>query len=159
MIGTVFNCFMNIPYQMQLAHKWTSLTFYLNLCAAIILIPLLLLFTHLYGTIGAASIWVIINGAYLVVEIPIMHRMLLKNEMWTWYIHDICKPVVVVVIIATILKNTIVGHLFCLSIPLLFFIYVVLTLTALLVLPKMKTHIKYSLLLLLNKIKVISWST
>jgi len=91
-IGTTFNCLMQIPYQLQLAYKWTSLTFYMNLCEIIVLIPLLLFFTNKYGPIGAASIWVIVNGAYIVCEIPLMHRRLLKKEMLKWYTVDIAIP-------------------------------------------------------------------
>ncbi|MFH1442324.1 MAG: oligosaccharide flippase family protein [Candidatus Omnitrophota bacterium] len=103
-LGTAINSLMNIPYGLQLAFGWTKLAFYLNLIAMLILIPLIFYFVSFYGAIGAASVWVILNSFYLLVGIHIMHRRLLKNEEWHWWIDDIGKPLISVILIALIGK-------------------------------------------------------
>ena len=40
-LGTLFNGLMGVPYQMQLAHGWTSLTIYINIVAVALFVPAL----------------------------------------------------------------------------------------------------------------------
>ena len=91
-LGTLFNGLMWIPYQMQLAHGWTSLTIKVNIVAVSILVPAIILAVPAYGAIGAARIWVTLNAGYLMFEIPLMHRRLLRAEMWRWYCQDVAAP-------------------------------------------------------------------
>ena len=91
-LGTLFNALMWIPYQMQLAHGWTSLTIKVNLVAVSVFVPAILLVVPAYGAIGAARIWATLNAAYLMFEIPLMHRRLLRAEKWRWYREDIAIP-------------------------------------------------------------------
>ena len=85
---------MNLPYALQLAHGWTSLTFYTNMVSVIILIPLEILAISYSGAIGAAMVWVILNGSYVIISIPIMHRRLLKGEQKRWYLEDVGGPLI-----------------------------------------------------------------
>ena len=91
-LGTLFNGLMGIPYQMQLAHGWTSLTIKVNIVAVSLLVPAILLVVPAYGAIGAARIWVILNAGYLMFAIPLMHRRLLRAEKWRWYCQDVALP-------------------------------------------------------------------
>ncbi|MHB8845789.1 MAG: oligosaccharide flippase family protein [Nitrospirota bacterium] len=91
-MGSILNAVMTLPYNLQLAHGWTSLSFYKNVIAVILLVPLLLVTVRIWGAQGAALVWVILNLGYFLIEIPIMHRLLLKNEMKKWYWHDIGMP-------------------------------------------------------------------
>ncbi len=91
-IGTALNGLMNIPYALQLASGWTKLTFYFNLVCVLLLAPLIILLTKLYGAVGAASVWVILNTGYVMLYIPIMHRRLLRMEKWRWYFEDVGLP-------------------------------------------------------------------
>lgn len=93
-IGTALNGLMNPPYALQLAHGWTDLAFRTNLVAAFILLPLLVAATASYGAVGAASIWVLLNGAYVLIQIQIMHRRLLGGEKWRWYVEDVGLPLI-----------------------------------------------------------------
>jgi hypothetical protein len=45
-----------------------------------------------YGAIGAAWIWVILNGGYITIGIHFMYRRLLVSEKWLWYGKDIILP-------------------------------------------------------------------
>jgi O-antigen/teichoic acid export membrane protein len=91
-LGTLLNALMIVPYQMQIAHGWTSLTIKVNIVAVSILVPAILLVVPAYGAIGAARIWVILNAGYLLVDIPLMHRRLLPHDKWRWYREDVTIP-------------------------------------------------------------------
>ena len=91
-LGTLFNGLMCIPYQMQLANGWTSLTVKVNIVAVSLLVPAILLSVPVYGAIGAAWVWVAYNTGLLLFEIPLMHRRLLPAEMWRWYGQDVAVP-------------------------------------------------------------------
>ncbi|MXV17393.1 oligosaccharide flippase family protein [Hufsiella ginkgonis] len=91
-IGTAFQGVMFIPYALQLANGITSLSFYVNLISLVVLAPLLFLFVNLFGTEGGAMVWVILNMGYILITVPLMHRTLLKAEMWNWYWFDFIKP-------------------------------------------------------------------
>ena len=92
MIGTALNGLMNLPYALQLAHGWTALALYTNVISVILLIPLLVVVTANYGATGAATIWIVLNSAYVLIQLQIMHRRLLKGEQWRWYFEDVGLP-------------------------------------------------------------------
>ena len=91
-LGTFFNGLMHMPYQLQLAHGWTSLTIKINVVAVAILVPAIFLVVPHHGALGAAWIWVTLNAGYLVFGIYFMHRQLLPAEKWRWYAHDVGIP-------------------------------------------------------------------
>jgi O-antigen/teichoic acid export membrane protein len=90
--GSLLNGLMVIPYQMQLAHGWTSLTIWINTVAVSLLVPAVLWAVPAYGAIGAARVWVILNAGYLIFDIPLMHRRLLPADKWRWYREDVAIP-------------------------------------------------------------------
>jgi O-antigen/teichoic acid export membrane protein len=92
--GTAINGLMNLPYALQLAYGWTKLSFLKNIIAVIMLIPLIIYMTNVYGAIGAAIVWLALNLGYIIFEIPIMHIRLLQTEKWKWYWRDIGIPVI-----------------------------------------------------------------
>jgi O-antigen/teichoic acid export membrane protein len=98
--GTAINGLMNIPYALQLAFSWTRLSFYKTLIAVILLVPLIIYMTTHYGTIGAASVWLVLNIGMFFFEIPIMHQRILRREKWRWYWQDVCVPLVVCFLIS-----------------------------------------------------------
>lgn len=91
-IGSVCNALMVIPYNLMIASGWTRFTLYQNTIAAVILVPLLFVWTNLYGAVGATFVWVAVNAGYIFISQPMMHRRLLKNELATWYLHDTLLP-------------------------------------------------------------------
>jgi O-antigen/teichoic acid export membrane protein len=92
--GTALNGIMHPPYALQLAFGWTQLSFYKNIIAVILLVPLIIYTTTHYGAAGAASVWLLLNIGYIVFEIPIMHLRLLRQEMWRWYGQDFAAPLI-----------------------------------------------------------------
>lgn len=95
-IGNALNGLMNLPYALQLAHGWTKLAFYANVVSVILLVPAIYFATLNWGALGAASVWIILNVGYITISIQIMHRYLLTDDKWRWYMHDVLKPVLAV---------------------------------------------------------------
>jgi O-antigen/teichoic acid export membrane protein len=97
-IGTGLNCLLWLPYFLQLAYGWTKLALYMNLGAIIVLIPVMIWGIYTYGAAGAAGTWVILNASYIVIEIQIMHRRILKGEQWRWYFNDVAIALLISVV-------------------------------------------------------------
>jgi O-antigen/teichoic acid export membrane protein len=101
-LGTCLNGFMHIPYLTQLAYGWTSLVFWQNVASVIVLVPMLVVLTRAYGGIGAAYVWIILNAAYVLIAIQIMHRRILRTEKWIWYLYDVGLPTAAALVVAVI---------------------------------------------------------
>jgi O-antigen/teichoic acid export membrane protein len=91
-IGTALNGLMTIPYALQIAAGWTRLPIVSNVIAISVLVPAILVLTRRYGAVGAASVWVVLNAAYVLIALNVMHRRLLRGEAAAWYIHDVGRP-------------------------------------------------------------------
>ena len=104
MIGNLLNSFMWLPYQAQLAYGWTSLNIKINAVAIILLIPLLLYITPIYGAYGAAFVWILLNCFYILLGVHLMHKKILKDEKWKWYFNDIFLPSIITTIVLVLLK-------------------------------------------------------
>ena len=91
-LGTFLNGLMWMPYQLQLAHGWTSLSIQINIVAVVLLVPAILWVVPVYGAIGAAWIWVTLNAGYCLIGVHFMFRRILRTEKWAWYRTDIIIP-------------------------------------------------------------------
>jgi O-antigen/teichoic acid export membrane protein len=91
-IGTMFNGLMYTPYTLQLANGWTRLTVTANAVSVLLLAPAIYIGVSAYGATAAAVIWIILNMGYVAVALPVMHRRLLRAEMWRWYGQDVFVP-------------------------------------------------------------------
>ena len=109
--GTLLNGLMFIPYQLMLAHGWTTLTIKVNAVAVAILVPAILWVVPRYGATGAAWIWVTLNSGYVFFSISLMHRRLLPGERWRWYRNDVAWPLTAAAATALLFRQLIPGHL------------------------------------------------
>lgn len=91
-LGSLLNALMWMPYYLQLAHGWTSLTIKTNLIAVALLVPTIIWSVPRYGALGAAWGWVALNTVYVLFMITFMHRRLLSEEKWRWYMGDVVLP-------------------------------------------------------------------
>jgi O-antigen/teichoic acid export membrane protein len=98
--GTALNALMDLPHALQLSFGWTRLFFFSNLVAVGLFIPLIFYMTASYGAVGAASVWLILNVGYVLFEVPMMHRRLLRVEKWRWYWQDVLIPLAAALVIA-----------------------------------------------------------
>lgn len=107
-LGNLLNGLMWIPCQTQLAFGWTELTTRINVIAVIIIVPLIVWLTPLYGAIGAAWIWCGLNVAYVLIGLHFMFRKILKSEKWKWYLNDVTKPLLSALIAAAIISKCLI---------------------------------------------------
>lgn len=103
-IGTFLNGLMHMPYMLQLAHGWAGFAVKVNVVAVAFLIPTIAWVVPLYGAIGAAWTWTLLNAGYVLIGIQIMHRRLLPGDQWRWYWKDVCSPLSAATVVASILK-------------------------------------------------------
>jgi O-antigen/teichoic acid export membrane protein len=88
----LLNGLMYIPYQLQLAHGWTSLTIKVTIVVGILIVPAILWVVPIYGAIGAAWMLMATNAGYLIFSIHFMHRRLLPGDKWRWLVWDVAIP-------------------------------------------------------------------
>ncbi len=110
-LGTLLNCFMHMPYQLQLAYGWTRLTIYVNTMAVTLLVPAIFWVVPKYGAIGAAWIWVGLNTGYLFISIHFMFRRLLRPEKWRWYFNDVIFPMTAACTAVLLIRYFLPSHL------------------------------------------------
>ena len=93
-VGTAINGIMYLPYALQLANGWTSLSLVVSVCMCVTIIPTVYLLASRYGGPGAAAGWLIVNLLNFAIAFPLTHRRLLPREAWKWLGQDICPPLV-----------------------------------------------------------------
>ena len=98
-IGTALNGLMNLPYALQLAHGWTSIGLCLNILFIVMLGPAIFFTATYYGAAGAASVWVVLNGFYMLIGVPLTHRRLLKGEAGRWLVEGFVMPLSAVLLV------------------------------------------------------------
>ena len=92
-LGTLCNGLMNLPYLLQIACGWTSLTVWKNALATAVVVPALLWAIPRYGAIGAATVWLALNLGYVLLEPTLVFRRVLTRIKWRWYRTAIAAPV------------------------------------------------------------------
>jgi O-antigen/teichoic acid export membrane protein len=93
-VGSALNALMHVPYALQLAFGWTSLALYTNLVAVLLLGPMIYVMTSIYGPVGAAAVWVFLNTCYVLISLQIMHRRILPDQKWRWYVNDVALSLI-----------------------------------------------------------------
>src|SRR5213594_383869 len=101
-VGTALNGVASLPYALQLAYGWTQLALAVNTAAVLLLAPLIYFMSVRYGGVGAALIWVVFNSLFVFVVVYLMHRRLLRGELWRWYHRDVGQPLLAVATIGTL---------------------------------------------------------
>jgi O-antigen/teichoic acid export membrane protein len=80
------------PRFLQIAHGRWRLILASNAVLLLSIIPLYVLAARRAGGPGAAAVWVLLNFCYML-TVPLMHRSLLRGELWRWLFGDVCLPV------------------------------------------------------------------
>lgn len=94
-LGNVLNGLMTPPALLQIARGEVRLLIAKNLIALILVVPALYWGTQHHGVVAPAIIWCGLNLAYVVCEIPLMHRLLAQDGIWRWYRGSLLVPVLV----------------------------------------------------------------
>lgn len=104
-IGSILNSLSYLPYQLQIAHGWTSLLLKVNVLLVLVLIPAIMIIAPIYGVMGAAWVWVALNALYLLLMTHFMHRRLLPDQKWKWLYFDLLFPACGAVIVMALAKQ------------------------------------------------------
>lgn len=91
-IGTTLNGVLNVPYALQLAAGWTSLTIKTNIVAVLLLCPATWLAAKALGPVGGAMVWCCLNLGYFLLSPHFVHARLLPAEKWRWYLSGVLLP-------------------------------------------------------------------
>lgn len=101
--GFALNALMVPAYMLQLAHAWTALGLRLNLVLIAVFAPLLYVLTTRWGIAGAALNFALMQGAYLLVGLPLTHLRLLRNAFREVVLRDLLPGVTLCVAAAAAL--------------------------------------------------------
>jgi O-antigen/teichoic acid export membrane protein len=104
-IGSFLNGLSYLPYQLQVAHGWTSLLLKINTVIMLVFIPSIMVIVPRYGIEGAAWVWVVLNAFYLLSSSLFMHRRLLLDQKWNWYFFDVLLPTFGAIIVMILAKQ------------------------------------------------------
>jgi len=91
-LGTMLNCAMFVPYNLQLAYGWTRLGLSVTVAFLVTMVPASIMLATRYGPIGTASVWLALNSVYFIVGVWLTHRRVLKGAASTWYLRDVLPP-------------------------------------------------------------------
>jgi O-antigen/teichoic acid export membrane protein len=130
-LGTCLNALMNVPFALQLAHGNTTIGLSINLGLVVVLVPSLVVITLQFGAPGGAAAWAVANALYLLLGLPITHRVLLGDGVATWAAKDILPPLtgaLVVVVGARALLHDGLGP--TLQLTVIFLVWILATLSA-----------------------------
>lgn len=103
-IGSAINALTTLPSYLQLAYGWIRLSLVGFCLEVIILVPFILLTAPLVGVISGALSWILINAGFMIFALPIMHRRILKGELFRWYVGDIGIPFISVFFPAILMR-------------------------------------------------------
>lgn len=108
-IGGFSNAVLHVPYMLQLAHGWTTLSVRINLLGFLLLLPAAYFGTIKFGLMGAAAAWAGTNILVTLLCTLAMHRRLLIKEGPSFMQNAVVLPVatslVVVGLIITLLPE------------------------------------------------------
>ena len=90
--GTLLNTMAYMPHAIQLAYGIARFGLYANLFMVALAVPSLYFGILHLGAVGAAWVWVGLNTLYVLVGVPLMHRWILKGELYKWFFGDVLKP-------------------------------------------------------------------
>jgi O-antigen/teichoic acid export membrane protein len=94
-VGNALNALMYIPFTLQLAYGWTSLTVIINCVWIVLFVPGIFVANMALGIAGVAGLWVALNLIQIIVLVQIMHRRLHPAWKWEWYRNSVASPMLV----------------------------------------------------------------
>ena len=108
MIAKTMHASMLVPYALQLAYGWVRFSVYVNIITVLLYIPIILILVHVYGLLGGALAWLCVVGGYVFIASPLMHKILLPGEWWSWFCRDILVTAVMVSLVLALFKMLLV---------------------------------------------------
>jgi len=106
-IASAFQALQMMPMNLALSHGWTRLNVLTGVISTSIVIPLMIFFVGRYGSMGAATTWLALNAAILVLYPVVLHHRFLRTELSRWWRRDILSPLVGAAVPAVIVRLSI----------------------------------------------------
>jgi len=103
-LGNMLNALITVPYQMQLAHGWTSLAVRTNTCSVAFIIPAVIFAATRFGAQGAACVWVLHNLGQFLVFGYLTFSKVLQHERRHWYLRDVAAPIGSSLVVACVFR-------------------------------------------------------
>ena len=110
-IGNALNGLLTLPYALQLAHGWVKLAFYMHVIDVIVLVPAIYFSTLRWGAVGAAGMWIVFNMVHILIGIQLIHQRLLVAEKSRWYVNDVGKILLAVLVVTGVAKTLMADEL------------------------------------------------
>ena len=95
MPGAIFGTLTYLPIMIQQAHGWTKPAFWIHVLSLGLLVPLIVLVTPRYGSIGAVVVWTSVRLLLASSLLWMTHRFLLRDQAWLWLRHSLFSPLLV----------------------------------------------------------------
>lgn len=92
LLGTTLNGVMHFPYALQLAYGNTQLPLKINIILIFIMLPMLIILAKVFGAVGGAGSWALLNLIYLFIGTWLTHRILLPKIGVQWLLGDVLLP-------------------------------------------------------------------
>lgn len=73
----------------------------------VVLVPALIVMTSVLGMEGAGWVWLILNLAFLVLWVPIVHRRYAPGLHLPWLLRDVAAPAVIAISVAVVMQHLI----------------------------------------------------
>lgn len=103
-LGNFFVSVGAFPYYLQYAIGNIKLHFIGNTLTLIVLIPVMIYSSKVYGGVGAGVSWLVTNAIFFILWVPFVHHRLLPNLHLKWLLHDflkICLPCISLLMIVS----------------------------------------------------------
>jgi O-antigen/teichoic acid export membrane protein len=91
-LGTLFNIVVRPIASLQLSSGWMRLLILKNLVTLPIFLAALLLLVGRFGPVAGAYCWIGLNVSDYLFMAPLVHRRLLRAELWRWWSIDTLLP-------------------------------------------------------------------
>lgn len=106
MVSSFMNAMANVPYMLQLAHGWTSLTNKINVGMIIVLLPTMIWAARAFAGVGAASVMAVLSLVSLMLVSSLVLSRLLPGEFPHWLARIVIIPLATATAIASLLRYT-----------------------------------------------------
>ena len=103
-LGYALNGVMHFPYALQLASGAVSLPLMLAVGMAVLMVPIIVLLTSIFGARGGAGAWLLVNVVYLFIGAWLTHRHLLIGLAPTWLFKCVLLPLAISLVVMLVGK-------------------------------------------------------
>lgn len=105
--GMALHGLLLIPFGLQMAHGWTRVALTINTTLCAVALPLVMVLARVYGAVGAAAAWPIVNVLFAVATITITHGRLGAETGRRWLVADIAWPAGAAIAVAALTRSVV----------------------------------------------------